>query len=191
MSEVRKDPGLADMSKLCSLVSQSLLSPSLTPPVKECHQLWDLLTDKTSVSTVNVNRARRFLHSTSSESSRARRDSGQSVTSQTSQASQEDDWVTPPSSPEGSVASMQTCSEPALVWVVGGGPSTQDRRVGEALSVLQEEQIARYPSIALYLSQLGSYSREQQLSWKDPYNKPSSNNAFSGLARRLDMNITF
>ena len=75
--------------------------------------------------------------------------------------------------------------------MVGDSPSNQDRRVGETLSGLQAEQLASYPSISLYLSQLDTYSRDQQLSWRDPYNKPRVKNNFAGLARRLDMNLTF
>ena len=119
--------------------------------------------------------------------SRVRRDS---ISSQTSQTSQED-WVTPPSSPEGSVASMRTCSEPAQVWVVGDTPSNQDRRLVETLQLLPKEKITNYPSISQYLAQLSLYSRAEQLGWKDPYNKPSVKNKFSGLAKRLDLNVTF
>ena len=190
-----------DLALLCSLVSRSLLAPDLRLTVRECGQVWDLVTDKTWLATNNVNRARRFLHSRGSESSastsreetewRERRDSGSSQTSQVSQASQEEDWVTPPSSPEGSVASMRTCSEPAQVWVVGQRPSNQDRRLLETLQLLPREKMKDFPSISQYLAQLSLYSRTEQLGWKDPYHKPSVKNSFSGLARRLDLNVTF
>ena len=114
-----------------------------------------------------------------------------SQASQASQASQEEAWVTPPSSPEGSVASMRTCSEPAQVWVVGDWPSNQDRRLVETLDLIPREKMTNYPSISQYLAQLSLYSRTDQLGWKDPYNKPSVKNAYSGLARRLDLNVTF
>ena len=88
-------------------------------------------------------------------------------------------------------ASMRTCSEPAQVWVVGECPSNQDRRLLETLHLLPREKLTAYPSISQYLTQLALYSRTEQLSWRDPYNKPSVKNPVSGLARRLDLNQTF
>ena len=177
-----------DISRLCRLVSRSLLSPGTGLSVKECEEVWDLVTDQTKsyVSTANVNRARKFLHS-SSESGRVRRESGGSQISEAS----EEDWATPPCSPEGSVTSMRTCSEPIAVWVVGDTASTQDRRVQETLESITREQLAAFPSISQYLAQLASYSRETQLSWRDPDNKPSDKSSLGGLARRLDLNVTF
>ena len=186
-TERSRDSGLSEISLLCSLVSKSLLDPELSLTVRECEELWDVVSvrDNSCVTTSNVNRARRFLHSSSSGQGRARRDSG------SSQESQEEDWGTPPSSPGGSLASMQTCAEPAVVWVVGDSPSNQDRRVAETLKVLPPEQLARFPSISQYLSQLNSVSRDAQLAWRDPYCKPSAKNKFGGLAMKLDLDVTF
>ena len=60
--------GVKDISRLCSLVSKSLLNDQYLVTAGQCEALWNLETVKTCVSTNNVNRARRFLHKSSTSS---------------------------------------------------------------------------------------------------------------------------
>ena len=182
-----------DIARLCGLVSRQLTSGP--PGPGEVAGLWDLATENRRVATSRVNRARRFLHSsTSTDTSRGSRAEAitsscdpaaspgtrrrQSLHSEAgSEASEDQGWVTPPSSPgASSVASMETCAEGDLaphVWVAGDGtrPTREDRRVAEALARVRPEQLASLPHVAWYLAHLAAYTRDTRLTWPEPGQK--------------------
>jgi len=227
LSSTSSSSGVRDISMLCSLVSRLLLDSKMVLDPLECGMIWNLKTEKSCVSTNNVNRARKFLHSGSSGSNISSEshhqvddsqwsfsldsknvishknnqidvlddESGLIVTRRDSISSQDEvEWLTPPSSPgASSVASMETCSEGIEVWLMGDGPSLQDRRVEEALKNVPQSKLSRFTHVAMYLAHVGSYTRVTQMTWPDiPHVSAfdDEKNRFGGLVRKLDLDFT-
>jgi len=225
LSSTSRSSGVRDISMLCSLVSRLLLDSKMVLDPLECGMIWNLKTEKSCVSTRNVNRARKFLHSGSTDSDISSEshhqvddsqwsfsldsrninvhknnqidllddESGLKFTRRDSISSQDEaEWLTPPSSPgASSVASMETCSEGIEVWLMGGGPSLQDRRVEEALKNVPQSKLTRFTHVAMYLAHVGSYSRVTQMTWPDiPRVSASNDDRFGGLVRKLDLDFT-
>ena len=203
--------GVREIQRLAGLVSTFLLRDSL--PSNNIGSVWDLETEKEWVRTSNVNRARRFLHSSEgsavggvegedfSDINKGAKPEGNQphqkgdLTHQSaarrlsvgSQASQE--WGTPPSSPAESIASsMETCSEGVVAYVAGVRPTQQDRRVMEALEKIPEDRLARYPAVQWYLTHIRSFSKKERLAWEVEEDRADQT---SGLARKLDLDLTY
>jgi len=198
--------GVREVQRLAGLVATLLLRDKL--PSNYIGSVWDMETDKEWVSTGNVNRARRFLHSSEGSGGSGGEDfsdinmgnklvekvfespvkGDQSPARKLSVGSQE--WGTPPSSPAESIASMETCSEGDVCYVVGDKPTIQDRRVIEALEHFTEEQLAKYPSVQWYLAHIRSFNQKERLGWGDAEIRCLPGQT-GGLARRLDLDLTY
>ena len=68
LSSTSSSNGVRDISLLCSFVSKVLLDSKMVLDPMECGAIWNLQTEKSCVTTNNVNRARKFLHSGSMSS---------------------------------------------------------------------------------------------------------------------------
>jgi len=193
-----------DVQRLVGLVSTFLLNDTL--PSTNIGSVWDLDTEKDWVRTSNVNRARKFLHSSEaggsseedfSDINNVNAGRQQSLSNPAarklsvgSEESQEDpEWGTPPSSPAESVASMETCSEGVVAYVVGDKPSMQDRKVMEAIQHLGESDLSEYPTIQWYLTHLRGFSHKERMGWGEPVNNKGESSCV--LARKLDLDMTY
>ena len=166
---------LREVGRLAGAVARQLQGGRLAHPALLA-QLWDRDTDHKAITTENVNKARKFLHSNSKEK----------IVAAIAGNSQQDDeviiledenkceelvedvevWGTPPSSPAGSsVSSLVTCGAGPVVWLGGAEPGLEDRRVGEALQHLDLSALAQYPALQGYLANLRSYSPAVRRGW--------------------------
>jgi len=202
--EVARSNSVVDLSwvreiqRLAGLVSTFLLHDTL--PSNNIGSVWDLETEKDWVRTSNVNRARRFLHSSEGGGSEVEGEDFSQINQGSRQGvedapvrrlsvgNQEPEWGTPPSSPAESVASMETCSEGVVGYVLGDRPTQQDRRVMEAMENIGEEQLAKYPAVQWYLTHIRGFSKKDRLAWGDGGNTQAETPA---LARRLDLDLTY
>jgi len=204
--EVARSSSIVDLSwvkeiqRLAGLVSTFLLSDTL--PSNNIGSVWDLETEKEWVRTSNVNKARRFLHSSEgggnsetdgedfSEINQASKPiEVPAVVRRLSVGSQDPEWGTPPSSPAESVASMETCSEGVVAFMVGDKPTQQDRRVMEAMEHVGEKELAEYPAIHWYLTHIRGFTRKERMGWGD--GEFIQGDTTSGLARKLDLDLTY
>jgi len=187
-----------DIQRLSGLVSTYLLNDTL--PSNNIGSVWDLDTEKDWVRTSNVNRARKFLHSTEaqgncdedfSDINGGRKQSlPLPAVRKLSVGSQDDsEWGTPPSSPAESIASMETCSEGVVAYVVGHRPSIQDRKVMEALEHLGESELSEYPAIQWYLTHLRGFTQRERMAWGEPGIMHEDTSC--GLAKKLNLDITY
>jgi len=206
--EVGRSDSIVDLSwvreiqRLAGMISSFLLLDTL--PSNNISSVWDLHTNKDWVRTSNVNRARKFLHSiegggggsdVEEDFSQINQGTDQAVAavrrlSVGSQDSQEDpEWGTPPSSPAESVASMETCSEGVVAYVLGDKPTQQDRRVMEAINHLGEKELSDYPTVQWYLTHIRGFSKKERMGWAEGENI-QRDKSFN-LARKLDLDLTY
>jgi len=187
--------GVKEIQRLALLLATFILEGSL--PSDSIGSLWDIDTTKNWIKTCNVNKARKFLHSNDFDCNkeiddRKEEDKKLDIESSSSAEGQDPVWKTPPTSPAESLASMETCDEGIFSFVIGTGPTQQDRRVFETLDHLKETELNDFPAVNWYLTCLRGFSKQEMLSWdKIDYDDFSDNGHNFGLVKKLDMDLTY
>jgi len=163
--------------------------------------LWEVQGVSEALATKRVNQARRFLHSsTSSTESESNRENFKDVnltltgfaatTREDDLANNEEEgFLTPPSSVMSQGSSMETCDEgDGVLYLHGSRPTQEDRRVVEATSSLQLDQLDNFPRVAWYLASLRAVPGRERRVW--PEAKEAEGHE-QWRPRKLDMDTSF
>ena len=165
-----------EVQGLSRLVAQVYTNKTL-PDAKTLLGLWEVQGVRDTLATSKVNQARKFLHSSSTSSdgsswmmrgggsSRPKfrevklssdiQDSDRDPVEQEVEEGEngEEGFLTPPSSVMSQGSSMETCDEGGgALYLFGGHPTQEDRRVVEATSSLQLDHLNDFPRVAWYVT---------------------------------------
>jgi len=191
---------LKEVQGLARIAAQVHSSKTL-PDTKTLLELWEVQGVSEALATKRVNQARRFLHSsTSSTESESSRENFKAVNLTLAGSAaktreddlaynEEDGFLTPPSSVMSQGSSMETCDEgDGVLYLHGSRPTQEDRRVVEATSYLQLDQLDNFPRVAWYLASLRAVPGRERRVW--PEAKEAEDHD-QWRPRRLDMDTSF
>jgi len=191
---------LKEVQGLARIAAQVYSSKTL-PDAKTLLGLWEVQGVSEALATKRVNQARRFLHSsTSSTESESNRENFMAVnltltgfaatTREDDLANNEEEgFLTPPSSVMSQGSSMETCDEgDGVLYLHGSRPTQEDRRVVEATSSLQLDQLDNFPRVAWYLASLRAVPGRERRVW--PEAKEAEGHE-QWRPRKLDMDTSF